>query len=219
VTAIQLLKTELLSWLAAHIMRLLFSTLRIRIIDGTGVLPRCQAQPVIMIAWHNRILLMPYIYTKILNKNHGAVMTSASRDGALVAGILKRFGIASVRGSSSRHGTKALIKAIHLVRDKGMDFSIIPDGPRGPRYRMSPGVVVLAQRSNAPLLPVHMEFSRFWQLKSWDRFIIPKPFSTVQVSFCDFFEVPPDFSRDELESKRLSLEQLMRSALSDRELS
>jgi lysophospholipid acyltransferase (LPLAT)-like uncharacterized protein len=108
------------------------------------------------------------------------VLTSASRDGAIIAAVMKSFGLRSVRGSSSRRGTAALL-ALAGTLEAGEDVAVTPDGPRGPRYKLGPGVVFLARQTGAGILPIHIEYSRAVRLRSWDRFMIPLPFAKVRV--------------------------------------
>jgi len=141
------------------------------------------AGPVIFALWHNRFFTVPPAF----RKHYGAsrkcvVLTSASLDGAVVARAMAVFGFGSVRGSSSRRGVAALVGLTRAVRD-GCDVCITPDGPRGPRYVFHPGMVKLAEATGAPIIPVHVTFSNAWRFKTWDRFVVPKPFSRVRVTF------------------------------------
>jgi lysophospholipid acyltransferase (LPLAT)-like uncharacterized protein len=108
------------------------------------------------------------------------VLTSASHDGAALATAMGVFGIGSVRGSSSRRGVAALVGMRKALRE-GIDVCVTPDGPRGPRYMIQAGLVKLAETSAAPVIPIHVEYPNCWRLKTWDRFAIPKPCSTVRV--------------------------------------
>lgn len=162
--------------------------------------------------WHNRIFVLPAVYHRYLISRKGAVLTSASKDGEVIAAIVARFGCEAVRGSSSRKGTSALLGLIDWVRD-GYDVAIVPDGPRGPRYRMGPGVAKIAEVTGAIVLPVRVEYGRYWCFrKSWDRFRVPKPFTTVDVYFGPCAEVPSGLDENGFESERLRLETLMNPA-------
>jgi hypothetical protein len=121
----------------------------------------------------------------------GAVLTSASRDGAIIAAVMRNFSLKSVRGSTSRRGATALLELTGTLK-AGEDVAVTPDGPRGPRYKLGPGVVFLARQTGAAILPIHIEYSRVLRLKSWDRFMIPLPFTKVNVIFGDLVFVPPD---------------------------
>jgi lysophospholipid acyltransferase (LPLAT)-like uncharacterized protein len=118
------------------------------------------------------------------------------------------FGLGSVRGSSSRRGVAALV-GLKRELSSGTDVCLTPDGPRGPRYVLQAGAVKLAQSSGAPLVPVHVRFSSAWRLKTWDRFVIPKPFSRVTVTFSDPIHIPRVLEEAEFENRRLELENLL----------
>ena len=134
--------------------------------------------PFIVAFWHGKLLMMPFLYKKIRGSHPIAVMISEHFDGELIAKTIARFGFDSIRGSSKKGGAKVLIQALNRMR-VGEDVAITPDGPRGPRHSVAPGIVKLAQKMDAYILPFHYEASSFWQLHSWDRFEIPKPFSTI----------------------------------------
>lgn len=205
-------KAQLLSFLGSGLMRLLMATLRFRIVDEVGVLPGRPDQPMIWVFWHNRLFVMPYVFNRFLPRANGAALTSASKDGEILAAFLRRFGLLVVRGSSSRGGARALIEMRRIVAT-GSAMAITPDGPRGPCYELSPGVVRLAQISGAPVLPVHVRYERCWQLKSWDRFMIPKPFSRVEVRFGPFHPVAATEDEEQFEVERLKLEQVLRDGV------
>jgi lysophospholipid acyltransferase (LPLAT)-like uncharacterized protein len=114
----------------------------------------------------------------------------------------------AVRGSSSRRGAAALL---HLTRrlEEQYDVCITPDGPRGPRYRLQPGALLLAQHARIPLMPFLIEYSSCWRLKSWDGFAIPKPFSRVMVTLLPLVTVPSNLSGEGFESARAAIEATM----------
>lgn len=205
-------KAQLLSLAGSGLMRLLMATLRFRIIDEVGILPGRADQPAIWVFWHNRLFVMPHVFNRFAPQAKGAALTSASKDGEILAAFLRRFGLMAVRGSSSRGGARALIE-MRRVLAQGFTMAITPDGPRGPCYELSPGVVRLAQISGAPLLPVHVHVERCWRLKSWDRFIIPKPFSRVEVRLGPFHPVAATTDEEQFEAERLKLEQVLRGGV------
>ncbi len=136
-------------------------------------------EPCIIAFWHGELLMMPYLYKKVRGTHPIAVMISEHFDGELIAKTISHFGLESIRGSSRRGGAKVLIKAIKMLK-KGYDVAITPDGPRGPRRSVAPGIVAIAQKSEAMIVPFSYSASKYWQLKSWDGFIVPKPFSTLR---------------------------------------
>ena len=201
-------KARVLAAIGSWIMRGLLVTLRFRFTDRARIMATPPEKPLLWAFWHNRLFVMPYVFEHFFPGRPGAALTSASKDGEVLAAFLNRFGVRAIRGSSSRGGAKALVEMKRAI-ENGYIMGITPDGPRGPRYRLSPGVVKLAQVTGGFVLPVHVRYSRFWQLKSWDGFMIPKPFATVEITFDILHEVPPTADDDEFESQRLRMEQML----------
>lgn len=185
-------KAEILGTLAGWLMRLWTATLRYEVEDRCGIThPGAGLPPVIYAMWHNRIFVIPSIWLRNCGGHRKAVvLTSASKDGAILSRAMAVFGIGSVRGSSSRRAVAALIGMKRELKE-GVDVCITPDGPRGPRYGFHAGMIKLAESSGAPILPVHARFHSAWRLSTWDRLVIPKPFSRVTVIFDATLAVPP----------------------------
>jgi hypothetical protein len=143
--------------------------------------------------WHNRLALCLRVYGRFVQRGHPqrrlAAMVSASRDGGLLAHTLRAFGVQPVRGSSSRRGAQALLEMTSWAED-GYDLAITPDGPRGPRYRVQKGAVDLAALSGLPLIPVSYDLAWRRQLRSWDGFLVPLPFSRCRTYFGEPLVVP-----------------------------
>ena len=192
-------------------MRLLFRTLRVRITDRAGLTSATEPRPLFYVFWHNRMLMMPYIFERYVRPRPAAALTSASKDGEFVAAIVRRFGIRAVRGSSSRRGGQALVEMRRLLRQDYI-VGVTPDGPRGPRAELQSGVVKLAQLTGAPILPVHVRYSHCWRLKTWDSFMIPRPFSSVEVTFDELQRVAETRDDDAFEKERARLESVLRGA-------
>jgi lysophospholipid acyltransferase (LPLAT)-like uncharacterized protein len=194
---------SLIPALAVFLIRGLAATLRWRVDD------RCECatrkHPFVGTFWHNRLLMVPILYRRFGGGHRGNCLTSPSKDGGIVAGVMERFGIGSVRGSSSRRGALA-IREMAAVLERGEDMAITPDGPRGPRYHFHPGAVKLAQLTGVPLLLIHVDYSRYWELKSWDCFRIPKPFARVDVVFDEGHRIPVELTEAEFEAERARLE-------------
>jgi len=185
-------KSEILGTLVGWIMRGWSKTLRFEIYDRCGVITAHDPiRPVIYALWHNRIFTMPPIWWRTGgNLRKSVVLTSASKDGAILAKAMSVFGLGAVRGSSSRRAVAALIGMKRSLQE-GYDVCITPDGPRGPRYSFHPGIIKLAQSSGAPIVPIHLKFTEAWHVKSWDRLVIPKLFSEVTVTFDELIFIPP----------------------------
>ncbi len=199
--------------LFAEFIRLLGWTLRYRIVDHPGYFSGELAEPAILVLWHNRIIATPPIYERFARRKRGAVvLTSAGPEGSLLALFLSQFGIGAVRGSTSRRASTALRELAGSLRE-GVDVMITPDGPRGPRYRLQPGALFLAQRTGAPILPVQVEYAKYRRFKTWDGFAIPLPFARVELTIGQPFLVAPNLSEEEFESERRRLEALMTDSL------
>ena len=170
-------------WLIAfgfHLLQLWARTLRFEIDDRAGIVGKPVKENYVGALWHNRLLIFPFVLRRFFSNRRGAALISASRDGELLADAIKRFRFDVVRGSSSRLGASAL-RQLTQVLTSGCDVVITPDGPRGPAYELGPGIIFLAQKSGAAVLPMNMEYSSCWRIKSWDRFIVPRPFAKVRV--------------------------------------
>lgn len=209
-------KSAMLGTLAGWTMKLLAATLRMEVRDLCGIGGSNSAMPPVIYAlWHNRFFCVPPAWNRICYGHRKTVaLTSASHDGDMVARAMAVFGLGSVRGSSSRRGVAALV-GLKRALQEGLDICVTPDGPRGPRYIVQPGVVKLAESTGAPIIPIHVRFSSAWRLKTWDRFVIPKPFSRVEVIFAEPIRLARGVDADTFESERLNLEKLMVQATDD----
>lgn len=185
-----------LAYLLAGLLKLYAWTLRVHFVDPNGVVKDLADRKGLVLAiWHNRILFStPTIPRKVLRGC--TVMISASRDGEYISTLVRCFGLESVRGSSSRGGTQALLGLEHAL-DQGYSPILTVDGPRGPKYTVHSGAVALARSHQAPLVPICINARRFWQLKSWDRMQIPKPFTRLDIVFGDALHVAPEESNED----------------------
>jgi lysophospholipid acyltransferase (LPLAT)-like uncharacterized protein len=193
----------------ALLIRVVCVTLRFRLDDRSGITKNPPEGSLIWVFWHNRVFSVPFIYRKFLRERSGAVLTSPSRDGEIIAQVMKRFGCAAVRGSSNKRPAAALKELVGWIKG-GNDIAITPDGPRGPVYRLQAGVVKVAQLTKVPVFPIHVRYSKYFRLKSWDRFMIPWPFSRVDVTFGELHQVPRTRSEEDFETQRLELENILK---------
>ncbi|MBR2345119.1 MAG: lysophospholipid acyltransferase family protein [Lentisphaeria bacterium] len=196
----------------ALLMRVVFKIFfRVEIIDPNQI---CEnPRGVIGLVWHNRLLFLPTAFPARLRK-HTFAMVSASRDGQYLSDFLKHFSIRTLRGSSSRKGANALLGAINAIDNK-CNVIITPDGPRGPKYRIKKGAVMMASKTGAPLVPVTINSSKCWQLKSWDNFQIPKPGAKLTLIIGDPINVPQNINDSTLEDLRIKIEQALLAITSD----
>jgi lysophospholipid acyltransferase (LPLAT)-like uncharacterized protein len=137
-------------------------------------------------------------------------MTSRSKDGELISQLLQGFGFETARGSSSRGGEAAILAMADFL-GRGLDAAVTPDGPRGPCYEVQPGVVMLSQLSGIPIVPATYDISRKKRLSSWDRFIVPSPFSRGVLIFGD----PLYVDRDADDAERERVGKKIQAALLD----
>lgn len=205
-------KQRVIGTLVGWVIRVMGWTLRYKIDGLEQMRDKYAHQPVIFAIWHNRIFAMPYTKPKLSKHREVCVLTSASKDGAILETAVRSFGLTAVRGSSSRRGAAALV-ALKRKLAAGATVTITPDGPKGPRYKVQPGVVKLAQMCSAPIVVVSVSFSCCWRLNSWDRFCVPVPFSKVMVQLEDGVEIPKELSDDAFECERAKLERLMNQSV------
>jgi lysophospholipid acyltransferase (LPLAT)-like uncharacterized protein len=182
--------------LGAGVVGALFLTTRV---ERTGVEHferfRRIGTPVIFVFWHGQLLPLVHVH-----RHEGiVVLVSEHGDGEYIARIIERNGFGTVRGSSTRGGTRGLRRLVRVARE-GRDLAITPDGPRGPRGDFKPGALVVAQMTGLPVIPLAVGASAAWRLRSWDGFLVPRPLSTVRVEYLSPRYVPRDASRDDLES-------------------
>jgi lysophospholipid acyltransferase (LPLAT)-like uncharacterized protein len=174
--------------------------------------------PVIFCVWHDHLILAVTSYDDhVLEKWHEkglATMVSASGDGAFLAAVMAKFGVHTIRGSTSRRGPQALLEATRWLR-KGYSVAITPDGPRGPSRQIQDGIIYLAQVSGRPIVPIS-NFTR-WKIRlpSWDRFQIPLPFAKCEFYDNDPIWVPRDATEADREKLRFKLEESMRAITPD----
>ncbi|MFT7823828.1 MAG: lysophospholipid acyltransferase family protein [Sulfurimonas sp.] len=157
----------------------------------------------IIACWHGELLLIPQIYRHIHKTQPASGIISRHFDGEIIARILNYFHIMPLRGSSSKGAKQVLLEAFRTLK-KGNDILLTPDGPRGPRHKVSDGALALAIRGKLPLCTINFTCDRYWQLNSWDRFVIPKPFSRI-----DIYIKVLDLKERDMESARTYLKKKM----------
>jgi lysophospholipid acyltransferase (LPLAT)-like uncharacterized protein len=135
-------------------------------------------EPLIFACWHGELLLFSHTYIHLRKKPHAKVLISDHFDGALISKTVKNFGIDTLAGSTNRNAAKVLIQAIRAIKD-GYDLGITPDGPKGPRREVADGIIVMSQKTGAKIVLIEIKPTKYWQLNSWDKFVIPKPFGTI----------------------------------------
>jgi lysophospholipid acyltransferase (LPLAT)-like uncharacterized protein len=173
--------------LAAPALRAIAASWRIRTVDEGRWRPLYEARrPHVFLLWHEALLPLLWHH----RRQSIAIVVSEAREGQYLADFAASLGYRAVRGSSTRGGARALLGAVREL-EAGFAVAFTPDGPRGPRREMKPGVVAAAQRGGGIVVPLHARADRAWRLNSWDRFMIPKPAAIVRIVYGRPFEVAP----------------------------
>jgi lysophospholipid acyltransferase (LPLAT)-like uncharacterized protein len=193
---------SLMPYPAAWLVKGICATLRVRVVrSDIEQVVRAQRRNVIYAFWHGHLLYLMYRY-----RGSGVyILVSQSRDGEVLSRILQRFGLLTIRGSSSRGGWRSLLELVRLAR-AGASAAIAPDGPRGPRHQAQSGIIALAQLTEIPIIPVAVGARWKIEFQSWDRFLLPLPGSRVMVAYGEPVVVPSDADTELLEQKRQELE-------------
>ena len=195
-------------WLTRIVFALLFSTCRVQVI-GRETEERyiCEnpGKGLLYASWHRGLMYFIYFY----RNQQFVVMASASKDGELAAQTVIRHGWIAVRGSSSFRGSEALREMIPYFK-KGHRGGLVVDAPLGPPCVSKIGIVVMARMTGLPIVPVMWSADRYWRLKSWDRTIIPKPFSRIVFFYPQtLLTVPPRATKEECEQYRQLLDETL----------
>jgi lysophospholipid acyltransferase (LPLAT)-like uncharacterized protein len=194
---------KLVAFLAAWVVRVWMSSVRFRLyFQGGGRHPADSRKQAYIYAFWHEALLFPTAFKARIH-----VLVSQHADGELIARTMKHLGYGVVRGSTTRGGTAALLELAQLPRNAHL--GITPDGPRGPRRKLQMGVIYLAALTGLPVIPIGATADRAWRAKSWDRMVIPKPWSTAYAVTAAPIRVPKSLDRQQLEPYRLQLEEAM----------
>ena len=163
--------------------------------------------------WHGELLMLPFLYKrfqKVVSKERDKgfyIVQSHHFDAELLVRVIALFGLKTLRGSSSKGGLRVLMEALKLLKG-GCDIGMSPDGPKGPYHSISDGIVVMSQKAERYIVPIRVVYSRYWELKTWDKFRIPKPFSRVDYHMLDGFVIDKNMNlQDAKNLVRLHLEK------------
>ncbi len=192
-------------WIFYYLARIWFATIK-TVENDRQFRDQCKEheRPVILTIWHNAIIYLFYH----IRHSPGVGLVSSSRDGEYIARVVEKFGFQTVRGSRNRRGVSALKKLVSAVKD-GKNIGLVADGSQGPPLIAQPGSILLASKSGAPILPVIWSASSYWTVNSWDRTILPKPFSRIDFVYGEPIFVKADIDSEKLEYHRLELEKRM----------
>ncbi len=192
--------------LAHNLIRAYLSTIRKTIIGEEQIIHTLENGQKVVIALMHQRMFGVIDYAKRFGRFKLAAMISQSRDGDLIATIVTRLNFHPIRGSSSKGGKEALDAVVEYLADHPAAVHAV-DGPRGPKGIVKAGIIRIAQRSGALIYPVIISTNRAWMLKSWDQFLIPKPFSRVMIRWGEPISVPKDLPESEFESLRQRIEE------------
>jgi hypothetical protein len=198
--------TPFLIWLIGS---LLGKTWRVKVIMPPAVnIYDPQSTPSIYCLWHSTLLVVAYVF----RRTGKSVIVSSSRDGLLAADIAGRWGHSIIFGSSHKGGMAALRQSIKILRDE-RSIGITPDGPKGPREAAKPGAAQIALVSKCPLVAISVKADRAWRLKSWDKFLIPKPFSKLTITLSEPIYPAALTDDNDNENTQAALTKLLEEAL------
>lgn len=213
---------RLQNWLYAHAYPLILTgmirginlTLRIRTAGEDRILElKRQNRRIVYAIWHGRhFLVVPRFGSPEV-----CVLTSTSRDGTLIADIMKRFGFNIIPGSSHKSPVRALLTSIQRIKE-GKDLIFGVDGPTGPIYRVKPGALFVAKKAGAFIVPLSISYKPAVVFKSWDRYMFPHPFAKVSLVFGEPFRPSNDVAEDGVERERLQLEETLNRLTSEADL-
>jgi lysophospholipid acyltransferase (LPLAT)-like uncharacterized protein len=182
-------RNRITSWLCYVAASAIYRTIRLHCENMEGLLPG--EGGAILVTWHGRTLIPANL---LKNRGYYALI-SLSRDGELQNQIFQRYGFHTIRGSTGRGGVRGALQMARKVREGGV-LTFTPDGPRGPTHKVQPGVILMAAKSGAPIVPVGISASRRWLIKSWDSYLVPKPFARAYFVVGEPIYVPADLNDD-----------------------
>jgi lysophospholipid acyltransferase (LPLAT)-like uncharacterized protein len=196
------LKWWLIGWAGELLINFLFLFSRIHTLGYEPVAELIKTRRLIFACWHSRLLLLCYRYKKL----GASILVSNSADGEIVAQVIQRQGHSAVRGSTGKGGLRALIQQSKDMRINHRPGVVTPDGPQGPRHRVQQGVILLAQKTKVPILPITYSSKRRKVFNSWDRFVLPFPWSKGVIIYGRPIHVPAHADPEALEQSTKALE-------------
>jgi lysophospholipid acyltransferase (LPLAT)-like uncharacterized protein len=200
------MRWQLVGILGKWLVDLLCFSLRLRVIGYEKVRSVMASRRFILGFWHSRILVTSYMHKGW----KGVIMASRSGDGEIIARVVERQGHEAVRGSTGKGGLRALAGMIKSLNAKDRPGAMIPDGPQGPRFRIQPGIITLAQKTGCPIIPASFSARKIKVFNSWDRFVVPYPFTRASLVYGEPVYVPMNADKRALEDCRLMLEAELR---------
>lgn len=199
----------LIAYSAKAGMWLLMRTCRIEISGLDSFMATARQSPCILMLWHNRMVLIPEVLSKHAPQFTYTAFISKSRDGDPLALIAQSYHIGRALRVPHNARHKALEKMITQLKYAKEIMLVTPDGPRGPRYVVKPGIVMAARHAQAQIVPFSWEADRMWQLKTWDGMMVPKPFAKIRVTFGAAISVPKNEEKEDQKTEELLKNALM----------
>jgi lysophospholipid acyltransferase (LPLAT)-like uncharacterized protein len=196
------LKWRLVGWTGELLINFLFLFSKVHTLGYEPVAELIKTRRLIFACWHSRLLLLCYRYKKL----GASILVSNSADGEIVAQVIQRQGHSAIRGSTGKGGLRALIQQSKDMRINNRPGVVTPDGPQGPRHRVQQGVILLAQKTKVPILPITYSSKRRKVFNSWDRFILPFPWSKGVIAYGRPIHVPAQAGLEALEKSTKALE-------------
>ncbi len=194
---------RIVPFLVANMIRVWFATCKVTVQNKEFISTReMEGSPFIASFWHYSFMYI-FFYQR---KSSATVMVSASRDGDYIAGLANQLGFTTVRGSRNKKGMKAL-KAMLKAIKSGSNAALVADGSQGPALVAQPGALFIASRIGIPVVPIAWSASSYFTFPSWDRTVIPKPFSRIHYYYGEPLTIPSGLSPDKIEEYRLILEE------------
>ena len=173
-------------YLFKYLMKALLATCKIEIQGIDHLISSASNRNCILMVWHNRLIILPEFLTKNGPQLIFRAVISKSKDGEILSRLIESYATARTLRVPHNARYQALAEMISQLKQGGEVIVITPDGPRGPRYKVKPGIAIAAKKTDALIIPLSWSASSFWQFKSWDKLIVPKPFSRI----CVFFGKP-----------------------------
>jgi lysophospholipid acyltransferase (LPLAT)-like uncharacterized protein len=194
---------NLVGLLGKILIDIICGTVKVDALGFEKVRPIIKTEKFIFAMWHSRILLLMYLH----KWGRASIIASQSKDGEIISRILQRLGHEVIRGSSSKGGLRALTSQIRFMTKYKIPGLVTPDGPRGPRFKVQPGVIKLAKKTGFPIVPITYSGKRIKIFGSWDRFIMPLPFTKCRVVYGNPVYVPGNAGNDEEQDCLVQLEE------------
>lgn len=194
------MRNKLIAFSLKWVMKALIATCKVKITGRDQIAETKKKGPLIVMLWHNRLAPLAEILSPLADKLKFAAFVSKSRDGEILSQLVLSYKGGSVIRVPHNGRDKALRIMIDTLLNTEEIILITPDGPRGPVYKMKPGTLFAAKEASAHIIPFTWESSRYFELKTWDKFRIPKPFSTIEARFGEPIDAKNIEQLDELES-------------------